>query len=85
MAIKKEITIAARDKAIKILSALPPKTPATEPIEDALKAMKPAIESLLDNGYTREEVIEKLGQAGVQVKMYQLKSLLSKGRKVKDE
>lgn len=85
MRIKKEITITARDKAIKILSALPPKPPATESIEDALKAMKPTIESLLTSGYTREDVIEKLGQAGVQVKMYQLKSLLSQGRKVKDE
>ena len=84
MAIKKEVTIEAREKAIKALLSLPPKTPASEPLEEALQAMKPAIESLLKNGYSREEIVDKLVKLGIPAKLYHLKPLLAKNRKQKD-
>lgn len=85
MAVKKEISIAVRDKALKALMALPPKAPASEPVEVALLALKPAIVGLLANGYTKQDVIEKLGKEGIQVKPYQLKKLLTNKRKAKPE
>jgi len=85
MAIKKEIPVAVRDKALKALMALPPKAPATEPVEVALQTLKPAIVNLLTTGYSRQDVIEKLGKEGVHVKMYQLKKLLASERKSKTE
>lgn len=80
MAAKKEVTIEAREKAIKALMALPTKTPETEPLEDALKAMKPAIKSLLLNGYTRQEVVDNLVKQGIPAKLYHLKPLLAETR-----
>lgn len=77
MAAKKMVTIETRKKATEALLALPAKLPASETVEEALRAMKPALESLLKKGYSREEVVQQLVEQGIPAKLYHLKTLLS--------
>lgn len=85
MAAKKEVTIDAIEKAKKAFAALPSKEPAKKSLESALEELKPAIEALLERGYSRAEVVEQLVKQGVPAKLYHLKSLLSTPRAASSE
>lgn len=82
MAIKKVVHVAAVDKMAKALLAMPQKPPTTLPIEEALEKLKPAILHMVRNGYSRQDVVEKLEKEGLPVKLYQLKKLLANERTV---
>lgn len=84
MAVKKEIALAAIEKAKTVLDGMPQKLPATKPVDDALADLKPSIVGLLGRGYSRADVIELLGKQGVAVKSYHLKALLGTKRAEKE-
>ena len=80
MAVKKEVSIEAIEKAKKALAALPSKEPEKKLLEPALEELKPEISALLDRGYTRAEVVDQLVKQGIPVKLYHIKNLFLKPR-----
>lgn len=80
MAVKKEVAIEAIEKAKKALAALPDKQPAKKLLMDALNELKPSIESLLERGYSRAEVVDQLVKQGIPAKLFHLKDLLATKR-----
>lgn len=77
MAVKKEVSIEAIEKAKKTLSALPAKEPAKKLLDEALLELKPQIEAALERGYSRDDLVDLLVKQGLPVKAYHLKSLLT--------
>ncbi len=82
MAVKKEVTFEAIEKAKKTLLALPEKEPAKKFLDDALLELKPQIEAALERGYSKTEIIDVLAKQGVPVKQFHLKNLLAVKRGV---
>lgn len=80
MASKKEVSVETIEKAKKALAALPAKEPAKKLLLPALEELKPVIAALLDRGYSRGDVVDKLNEQGIPVKLYHLKSLFSEPR-----
>ena len=80
MAIKKEITNETIEEVKKLLKKLPKKETASKTITEALDALKPAIQAAIDHGYSRAEIIALAAEKGLEVKGYQLTSLLKKSR-----
>lgn len=76
MAVKKEVSIEAIEKAKKALAGLPGKQPVKKVVEAALEDLKPEIEDLLEKkGYTRQEVVDQLLKQGIPAKLYHIKKL----------
>lgn len=82
---RKVVQVTAVDKVAKSLLSMPQKQPDTLPIEAALEKLKPAIQHMIGNGYSRQDVIDKLGKEGLPIKLYQLKKVLANERKVKPD
>lgn len=78
MAVKKEVEIDVIEKARKKLSGLHEKQSPTKPVGDALEELKPLIEEAVKKNYSRQEIVDLLGEQGFPVKLYHIKKLLNK-------
>jgi hypothetical protein len=81
VAIKKEVTLDAIEKAKKAFAALPTKAPATKPVAEALEDLKTTLEDAIQKGYSKDDVIQLLSKQGIAAKAYQLKALFAAKRK----
>ena len=80
MARKREVEISTLEQAKKVLSCLPKKPPTSKSLTLALADLKPMIEALLQNSYTRAEVCKHLNELGIPAKEYHLRILLARPR-----